>query len=107
VAEIGVNEMKDRIRIKGKVTVQVFDCNGKLKRHSPGFFRRLLGLPGKLMVQEFHNIVTREGGRFNCGRSPCFSHEDEGKQFKRLYSGGDWLDWQQHKDQYTVQYRNR
>jgi len=53
--------MKDNIRIKGKVTVQVFDCNGKLKRHNPGFFRRLFGLPGKLMVQEFHNIVTREG----------------------------------------------
>ena len=53
--------MKDRIRIKGKVTVQVFDSNGKVKRHSPGFLRRLFGLSGKFMVQEFHNIVTREG----------------------------------------------
>ena len=53
--------MKDRLRIKGKVTVQVFDSNGKVKRHSPGFLRRLFGLPGKFMVQEFHNIVTREG----------------------------------------------
>ena len=53
--------MKDRIKIKGKVTVQVFDSNGNLKRHSPGFFRRLLNLPGKTMSQEFHNIVTREG----------------------------------------------
>ena len=53
--------MKDKIRIKGNVTIQVFDVNGKLKRHCPGFFRRLFGLKGKLMIQEFHNIVTREG----------------------------------------------
>jgi hypothetical protein len=43
------------------VTVQVFDQNGKLKRQSPGFFRRLFGLRGKFMVNEYHNIVTREG----------------------------------------------
>ena len=53
--------MKDRIKIKGWVTVQVFDCHGKLKRRSPGFLRRLFGLQGRFMVQEFHNIVTREG----------------------------------------------
>jgi hypothetical protein len=53
--------MRDRIRIRGNVTIQVFDCNGKLKRRSPGLFRRLFGLPGKFLVQEFHNIVTREG----------------------------------------------
>jgi hypothetical protein len=53
--------MKDKIRIRGSVTIQVFDQNGKLKRRSPGFLRRLFGLPGKFLVQEFHNIVTREG----------------------------------------------
>jgi len=53
--------MKDRIKIKGRVTVQVFDGNGKLKRKNPGWLRRLLGLQGRLMVYEFHNIVTREG----------------------------------------------
>ena len=53
--------MKDKIRIKGRVTVQVFDLNGKLKRKSPGLLRRLLGLQGRLMIFEFHNIVTREG----------------------------------------------
>ncbi len=53
--------MKDRIKIKGKVTVQVFDRNGKLKRKNPGLLRRLLGLQGQLMIYEFHNIVTREG----------------------------------------------
>jgi len=53
--------MKDKIRIRGNVTIQVFDKNGKLKRRSPGFFRRLFGLRGKFLVQEKHNIVTRQG----------------------------------------------
>ena len=53
--------MRDRIRINGKVTVQLFDSNGKIKRRSPGFFRRLFGLQGNFMIHEFHNIVTREG----------------------------------------------
>ena len=53
--------MIDRIRIKGLVTVQVFDSNGKLKRHRPSLLRRFFRLQGKLMVQEFHNIVTRQG----------------------------------------------
>ena len=53
--------MRDRIKIRGKVTIQVFDRNGKLKRRSPGFFRRFFGLQGAFLVQEFHNIVTREG----------------------------------------------
>ena len=53
--------MRDRIKIRGNVTVQVFDQHGKLKRHSPGFLRRLFGLQGKFIVHEFHNIVTREG----------------------------------------------
>jgi len=53
--------MKDKIKIRGKVTIQVFDEHGKLKRRSPGLLRRLFGLQGQFMVQEFHNIVTREG----------------------------------------------
>jgi hypothetical protein len=53
--------MKDRIKIRGKVTIQVFDKHGKVKRRSPGMLGRLLGLRGQFMVQEFHNIVTREG----------------------------------------------
>jgi len=53
--------MKDRIKIRGLVTVRVFDADGNIKRHKPSFLRRLAGLPGKLMVQEFHNIVTRQG----------------------------------------------
>jgi hypothetical protein len=53
--------MRERIKIRGKVKIQVFDEHGKLKRHNPGIIRRLLRLKGRLMVQEFHNIVTREG----------------------------------------------
>jgi hypothetical protein len=53
--------MRDKIKVKGMVTIQVFDKNGKLKRRSPGLLRRLFGLQGQFMVQEFHNIVTREG----------------------------------------------
>jgi len=53
--------MRDRIKVRGKVTVQVFDRNGKLKRRSPGFLRRLFGIPGQFCIKEFHNIVTREG----------------------------------------------
>ena len=53
--------MKDRIRIKGKVTVRVLDKDGNVKRRKPGWFRRWLGLPGRLMVFTHHNIVTREG----------------------------------------------
>ena len=53
--------MKDKIKIRGRVTVQVFDSFGKLKRRSPGLIRRFLGLQGQYMVFEFSNIVTREG----------------------------------------------
>jgi len=53
--------MKENIRIKGKVTVQVLDSNGKIKRKKPNFLQRLFGLQGSLMLQVFHNIVTREG----------------------------------------------
>jgi len=53
--------MLDKIKIKGKVTVQVLDSNGKIKRKKPNLLQRLFGLQGSLMLQVFHNIVTREG----------------------------------------------
>ena len=53
--------MKDRIRIKGMVTVRVLDKNGNVKRLVPGWFRWLLKLPGRFMEFKHHNIVTREG----------------------------------------------
>ena len=53
--------MRDRIKIKGRVTVQVIDKDGNIKRYKPGFFRRFLGMQGRMMVVRHHNIVTREG----------------------------------------------
>ena len=53
--------MRDRIKIKGLVTVRVLDRDGKVKRRAPGWFRRLLHIPGGLCEQKYHNIVTREG----------------------------------------------
>ena len=53
--------MKDRIKIKGLVTVRVLDRDGKVKRRAPGWFRHLLHIPGRLCEQKYHNIVTREG----------------------------------------------
>ena len=53
--------MKDKTRIKGRVTVRVLDSNGSVKRRAPGWFARLFGLAGRLMEYSRHNIVTREG----------------------------------------------
>jgi hypothetical protein len=53
--------MKDRIRIKGRVTVRVLDGNGNVKRRGPSWFRRLFKIRGRLMEYRHHNIVTREG----------------------------------------------
>ena len=53
--------MKDRIKIRGMVTVRVLDKDGNVKRCKPGFLRRFLGMQGRMMVYHHHNIVTREG----------------------------------------------
>jgi len=53
--------MKDRIRIKGQVTVRVLDKGGNVKRRRPTWVQRLLHVEGKRMEQRFHNIVVREG----------------------------------------------
>jgi hypothetical protein len=53
--------MKDRIKIKGLVTIRVFDKEGNVKRQPQTWFRRLFHIPGRLMEQKYHNIVTREG----------------------------------------------
>jgi hypothetical protein len=53
--------MRDRIKIKGMVTVRVLDRDGKVKRRAPGWFGRLIGLRGRVMEYRHHNIVTREG----------------------------------------------
>jgi hypothetical protein len=53
--------MKDGIRVKGRVTVRVFDRDGNVKRHPAGRFAGLFGLRGRLMQSSRHNIVTRQG----------------------------------------------
>ena len=53
--------MRDRIKIKGLVTVRVLDKDGNVKRRAPGWFGQLFNLPGRFMEYRHHNIVTREG----------------------------------------------
>jgi len=53
--------MRDKMRATGMVTVRVLDAAGNVRRHRPGFLRRLFGLPGRPMVSCRHNIVTDEG----------------------------------------------
>jgi hypothetical protein len=53
--------MKEKIKTRGKVTATVYTKDGSIKRHSPGFFRRLFNIPGKEMISINHNIVTDEG----------------------------------------------
>ena len=53
--------MKDKIKVRGMVTVQVLDGDGNIKRRERGWFGRLFRLRGRLMVFRHHNIVTREG----------------------------------------------
>ncbi|GHU91841.1 hypothetical protein FACS189476_12580 [Spirochaetia bacterium] len=53
--------MRDSIRVKGMVTVRVFDKDGNIKRRAPRWFGRLLHLQGRPYEQRFHNIVTRQG----------------------------------------------
>ncbi|GHV19011.1 hypothetical protein FACS189493_8620 [Spirochaetia bacterium] len=53
--------MKDKIKVRGMVTVRVFDRDGNIKRRAPGWLARLLGLPGRPYEHRHHNIVTRQG----------------------------------------------
>ncbi len=53
--------MKDKIRIRGLVTVQVLDKDGNVKQVKPSFFRRVFHVQGRKMITCHHNIVTRQG----------------------------------------------
>jgi hypothetical protein len=53
--------MRDKIKIRGMVTVRVLDKDGNVKRRSPGWFRRILKMRGQLIESHHHNIITREG----------------------------------------------
>lgn len=53
--------LRDKSRIKGKLTVTVFGPDGEVKRRPQNLFQRLFGLPGSPMISVNHNIVTDEG----------------------------------------------
>ena len=53
--------MKDKIKIRGMVTITVYDRDGNVRRRPPGLFGRLFNMRGRLMEYRHHNIVTREG----------------------------------------------
>ena len=53
--------MRDRIKIKGLVTIRVLDKDGNVRRRGPGWFGRLFNMRGRRMEFRHHNIVTREG----------------------------------------------
>jgi hypothetical protein len=53
--------MKDKLKVRGMVTVRVFDKNGDVKKRPPNFIQRIFGLAPSPMISKHHNIVTREG----------------------------------------------
>lgn len=53
--------MKDKIKVKGMVTVRVFDRDGNIKSRPAGIFEKIFGLRGRAMASRHHNIVTRQG----------------------------------------------
>jgi len=53
--------MRDSLKVKGAVTVTVFDQYGMIKRKQPGIVGRILNLPGQLMQCRHHNTITFEG----------------------------------------------
>ncbi|MDA3958938.1 hypothetical protein [Oceanispirochaeta sp.] len=53
--------MFERIKVMGQVRVRVIGPDGFVRLRRPGFFRRLLGRPGKPRDQIYHNVVTAQG----------------------------------------------
>jgi len=53
--------IRNKSKIRGKVTVTVFDSNGNVKRREPNLIQKFFGLPGSEMISVNHNIVTDEG----------------------------------------------
>lgn len=53
--------MRDRIRVRGMVTVRVIDREGNVRRKGRCWLCRLLKIPAAKMESRWHNIVTREG----------------------------------------------
>lgn len=53
--------MKDKLKLKGMVTVTVFDAWGNVKKQPKSFFRKLFNLPAKNMIYKHHNTITQQG----------------------------------------------
>jgi len=53
--------VRDLFKVHGRVTVRVLCADGSPRRQPPGPVRRLLGLPGKVIEQVRHNVITRQG----------------------------------------------
>lgn len=53
--------IREKMGIRGKVTVKVLDSNGEVKRRKQTALQKFLGLPGSKMISVNHNIVTNEG----------------------------------------------
>ena len=54
--------MKERIKVKGQVTVKVLDKDGNVKRNKQGIFRRLFRIKGRPMLYQ-HQHCNTDGGR--------------------------------------------
>ncbi len=53
--------MRERIRVRGTVTVRVLDGAGRVRVVRPGFWGRLCGRGPVRVERRRHNIVTRQG----------------------------------------------
>ena len=52
---------KNKVGIKGSISVVVYDSSGNVKRYEPNWLQRLFHRPGSEMRMTNHNIVTNEG----------------------------------------------
>jgi len=68
--------LREKSRIRGRLTVVVFGPDGQIKRRNPSFWQRLTGRPGSPMVAINHNIVTNDGDAMVadlCAQTPALT----------------------------------
>jgi len=53
--------MKSGIKAKGQIRVLVVGKDGEIKKYQRSFWRRLFGLPAKMMFVKNHNTITVQG----------------------------------------------
>lgn len=49
------------MKLKGMVTVTVFDAWGNVKEQPKSLFRKIFNLPAKKMIYKHHNTITEQG----------------------------------------------